>query len=637
MSKKTFVTDDYILSSEWDWDKNSKLGISPAQTTNHSGKKVWWICSNGHSYDATVANRTNGKGCPICAGRKVLIGYNDLETWCIENQRTDLIEEFDTAKNGFTMQAITKGCGKGIWWICTNGHSYNASLHHRINMNTGCGICSHKILLSGYNDLQTTHPDIAKEFDVERNGTTPDRVMAGSVKAKYWFVCPKGHNYSTTLLNRMHGRNCPICSRDRHISFPEKALLFYLSRYFTTVSENYRAEFLGNKELDIYIHCKRYAIEYDGRAWHRSVKRDIDKDNICSQNGVTLIRVRETGCPEYESTSIKYYVAPDSDRELEEAICSVINTIDPTLSKSIDICIERDRTHIYELMELSEKNNSIISRRPEIRAFWDHELNGILLPEQVSFSSTKRIHFACAQGHKWTSSVRSFYATPHCPICSGKRIVRGFNDLGTTNPELKAFWSERNRLNIGKYSPGSNVIVFWKCDKCNGEYSMRIAEKVRKKTGCPYCNNRQLLSGFNDLESCDAKLAEEFDVGKNGLLPSQVICGGHKVYWWKCTYGHSYQAQMMNRRRGTGCPICAGKRVIIGDNDLQSCFPEIAKEFDTQNNGGKTAQSFTAYSNSKVWWKCSKCNSVWLTSIEKRTKRGQGCPVCAKAKGNHTV
>ena len=96
------------LMAEWDWNKNSNLGFNPKEITYHSGKKVWWICEKGHSFDATVANRANGKGCPICAGRKVLVGYNDLETWCVNNNRLDLIEEFDNEKNAVSMKNITK-------------------------------------------------------------------------------------------------------------------------------------------------------------------------------------------------------------------------------------------------------------------------------------------------------------------------------------------------------------------------------------------------------------------------------------------------------------------------------------------------------------------------------------------------
>ena len=561
--EKKYVSDNAQLMVEWDWEKNTELGFDPTKLTCGSGKKVWWICEKMHSFDATVANRSNGKGCPICAGRKVLVGYNDLETWCMENNRIDLIEEFDKEKNDFSMKEITKSCKKEVWWLCPNGHSYSATLHHRIRMNTGCGACSHKVFLSGHNDLQSTNPEIAKEFDVEKNGITPDQVMAGSNNKKYWFICPKGHSYSATLLNRKKGRNCPICAKEMHVSFPEKAIFFYLKKYNFEVKENYRAPYLKNKEFDIYIANINFAIEYDGKVWHKNIQRDIEKDYISEINGVKLIRIREIGCPDYDSASIKFYVTAESIGELEDAIRFVIKTANPIieLNDTLDINIERDRTSIYELMDLSEKSNSILSKRPEIEHFWDYERNGMLKPDQVSFSSLKIAKFICPEGHRWESKVRNFYVSPRCPICSGKRILKGFNDLGTTNPELKEIWSEKNKLSIDNYSHGSNETVLWKCENCQCEYEMRIADKTTKKYGCPYCNNRKILKGFNDLETINPTLAKEWNYQKNNeLMPIDVTPNSHIKVWWRCSQGHEWQAAICNRNKGQECPICYKER-----------------------------------------------------------------------------
>jgi len=633
MSEKHYISENGQLMAEWDWEKNNALGINPKSFTLGSDKKVWWICDKGHSYEARIANKNHGQGCPYCAGKKVLVGFNDLQTWCIQNNRLDLIEEFDSRKNNFTIHDITRGSGKKVWWKCPNGHSYNTTLNHRIKMNTGCGICSHKVFSSGHNDLLTTNPEIAEEFDVEKNGITPDQVMAGSNNKKYWFLCPKGHSYSATLLNRKKGRNCPICAKEMHISFPEKAIVFYLMKYNFVVKESYHAPYLKNKEFDIYIEDVNIAIEYDGKAWHKNIKRDIEKDSISDNNGVKLIRIREIGCPDYDSSSIKYYVTAESIRELEEAIRFVIRTANTAIeaNNNLDINIERDRTLIYELMELSEKSNSILSRRPEVEIFWDKELNGILNPDQVSFSSTKVVKFVCPEGHKWEGKVRNFYLSPRCPFCSGEQILAGYNDLGTTHTELRAIWSEKNPRSIENYTYGSNETVLWKCTSCNGEYSMRIAEKAIKKYGCPYCNNRKLLNDYNDLYSCNKVLSEEFDSEKNGVLPSQVIYGGNQVFWWKCSKNHSYQATIFSRRKGYGCPYCNSKKVLVGYNDLLTLNPQLAGEWHPTKNGIQKPQDFTVNSHKNVWWEC-KNGHVFQETIDARN-RGYGCPICS----NHRI
>lgn len=79
---------------------------------------------------------------------------------------------------------------------------------------------------------------------------------------------------------------------------------------------------------------------------------------------------------------------------------------------------------------------------------------------------------------------------------------------------------------------------------------------------------------------------------------------------------------------GAGCPVCAGKQILPGFNDLASQYPELAKEWDTERNGSLTPDSVSAYSNRKAWWHCEK-NHSYQAVIATRTMRGSGCPYCA--------
>ena len=62
-----------LVSSEWNYGKNYPL--TPSDFTYASNSKVWWVCTEGHSYEAQISNRTRGTrgtGCPYCSGRKTL-------------------------------------------------------------------------------------------------------------------------------------------------------------------------------------------------------------------------------------------------------------------------------------------------------------------------------------------------------------------------------------------------------------------------------------------------------------------------------------------------------------------------------------------------------------------------------------
>ena len=100
--------------------------------------------------------------------------------------------------------------------------------------------------------------------------------------------------------------------------------------------------------------------------------------------------------------------------------------------------------------------------------------------------------------------------------------------------------------------------------------------------------------------------------------------------WWKCAKGHEWQATIAHRNNGTGCPICVGKKVLSGNNDLETLNPKLASEWNYEKNNELKPQDFTPNSNKKVWWKCSNGHE-WQAVINNRNK-GSGCPICYKEK-----
>lgn len=133
-----YVVDDNRLISEWDYAKNNEIGLNPTTTVVGSNKKAWWVCPNGHSYQSVIVNRSKrGTGCPYCSNYYVLKGFNDLET-----KFPQLAREFDVEKNGKKPDEVLAGGDKKYWWICPNGHSYDAAMNRRIERANGCPYCS---------------------------------------------------------------------------------------------------------------------------------------------------------------------------------------------------------------------------------------------------------------------------------------------------------------------------------------------------------------------------------------------------------------------------------------------------------------------------------------------------------------
>lgn len=105
----------------------------------------------------------------------------------------------------------------------------------------------------------------------------------------------------------------------------------------------------------------------------------------------------------------------------------------------------------------------------------------------------------------------------------------------------------------------------------------------------PYCGDRKVLKGYNDLRTTHPEIAREWNKERNGdLKPTNVITSSNKRVWWKCKEGHEWSGLIANRaRRGKadpGCPYCSGRKVLAGFNDLAATHPGIAAMWHPRMN-----------------------------------------------------
>ena len=114
------------IASEWHPSKNGNS--RPEEFVGKSNKRVWWLCPKGHSYDSIISNRTRKitRGCPYCSGHKVGDDNNLLFLF------PDIAKEWHPIKNGeFKPDKVTHASHKKVWWLCPNGHSYDATIANR--------------------------------------------------------------------------------------------------------------------------------------------------------------------------------------------------------------------------------------------------------------------------------------------------------------------------------------------------------------------------------------------------------------------------------------------------------------------------------------------------------------------------
>ena len=548
--EKRYVSDDARLISEWHWEKNTD--IAPSKLTLGSNKKVWWVCQNGHEWQAMINNRSKGRNCPYCSGRKVL---------------------------------------------------------------------------EGYNDLQTIDPIISAEWNYEKNGALKPESFTAKSNRKVWWKCNKGHEWQTTIAHRNEGNGCPVCLTERHTSFPEYALVYYLENCGMKILHSYKGK---GYELDIYIPSHKIAIEYDGYYWHKNkFKQDLDKNSKCKKDGIKLFRIRE-GLSSLNDSSIDYII----QRNQTDLSITLERLLKEITQISVAVDLKRDALAIENLREFTEKEGSILYSNPTLANEWNYEKNGKLKPENFLVSSNKKVWWKCQNGHEWQATINHRSSGTGCPYCSGKRVLKGYNDLQTVNPTLAAEWNhnQNGELRPETFTANSNIKVWWKCQ--NGhEWQATISHRHNGR-GCPYCSGKKVSVGYNDLQTANSTIANEWNYEKNGdLKPEMFTANSGKKVWWKCRNGHEWQATIDGRNRGNGCPYCSSRKISVGYNDLQTVNPAIANEWNYEKNGDLKPEMFTANSHKKVWWLCRKGHE-WQAVIYNRNN-GRGCPVCAKKRNDY--
>ena len=269
---------------------------------------------------------------------------------------------------------------------------------------------------------------------------------------------------------------------------------------------------------------------------------------------------------------------------------------------------------------------------PVLLAQWDRKRNGDLTPNDVTHGSHRRVWWRCEKGHSWQAEVKSrTLLGAGCPVCAGKTVVPGVNDLATLRPELAAQWHpERNLpLTPERIAPGSHKRVWWVCGK--GHVWQAAAAARANGERCPVCAGKVVIPGENDLAALYPEIAAQWDGEKNGRLTAKEVSPySNRKAWWRCREGHSWQAAIAARtKRKTGCPYCTGRKVLAGYNDLATAEPFVAMQWHPTLNAPLTPEQVSAGSRRQVWWQCS-LGHVWKARVHSRTgKQRSGCPVCA--------
>ena len=554
--------DNPTVAAEWDDEKN--IGIRPEDYSGGSEKNVWWLCKKcGHSWKAKIYSRTEGRGCPKCGAKRLNPGINDLATLS-----PALAGEWDYEKN-FPLHPtdVTGGSNEYAWWKCKkHGHSWYAQISKRFKRNQDCPICTNQQILAGFNDLATTHPHIAAEWNRRKNnGKFPEHYTKGA-DVYVWWECSKcDHEWESLIYSRTSKKpsGCPCCARN---------ILVRGVNDLQTVNPAVAAEWDNEKNAGLNS-CDVAANDND-KAWWRCKLGHSWEASIASRNS-------GRGCP---------------------------------------YCTNR---------LLLRGFNDLATRNPALAVEWHNEENWPLTAHDVIYGSHDYAWWKCDKGHRWRARISTRANGTDCPYCKHKVVSPGETDLATVRPDIADAWDYANNYPFtpDQVAAWSNKHVWWKCKKCGQSYKTAIDNRAGADS-CPYCNGKLPIVGKTDFATVHPELRNEFICAiSSNDTPESVVAGSGKRARWRCEEGHVWEATFYSRHKGGTCPFCNGTLAIPGDTDAGTITPELLREWDTDRNEGYDLRTLKPFCNARFWWKCDRCHQSWQSTVGARTG-GSQCPRC---------
>ena len=495
---------------------------------------------------------------------KLIVGVNDLETWCKKNNKEHLLDEFDYGLNAhLTPKDISYGSNARVWWRCKHNHSWQTSITHRTHDNTGCSKCNNQTSFAEqtilyyakqcFSTVINRYSDLGFELDIYIPSIQTAIEYDGLIYHKHKSKIEKNKNRQCknsgiTLIRIREEGLCEysdcVCifrknSKDiNNFNTILKKLFDYLNidnvdidifRDYSKILGNYKTLFLENS-----LSVKRPKIAAE---WHPTLNGKLKPENF-SYGSNHVVWWRCDKGHEWQA-SVK-------DRSRNKHNCPYCSGHKVLIGFN-DLqawCKENDMNYLIEEWN-DEKSITDFTKGSRYKANWKCR--------------------TC--GHEWRARIKDRSRNRHnCPYCVGRRILTGFNDLQA--------WCEENDMNylieewddeksITDFTKGSHYEANWKCRSCGYKWQARIGHRTGDKRNCPYCSGHRALVGANDLQAwCEENdmnyLIEEWD---DESKITDFTKGSHYEANWKCrSCGYKWQARIGHRVLDrTGCPKCAKK------------------------------------------------------------------------------
>ena len=489
------------------WHPTLNGSVLPDSVTSRSNKKFFWLCDKGHTYESTPDKRVNGEGCPYCNNRRLLVGYNDLET-----TYPVIAAEGDYGFNEGTPKDYTfRSMYKAHWKCSICGHEWEAKIRDRVDSKYKlCPKCTavkrgeekHKRALLDHGGI--TDPFLLSEWDYEKNDRGPEEYTPKSNEDVYW-VCSKcGYHFRAKINNRALRKSCACCSG--------KIVVPGINDFATT-HPKLAEEWHPTKNGDLKPSDVTYGMatrvwwvcpeghEYPATLLHRSSGTNCPICNSGRQTSFAEQAVYFYVKKVFPDAISRYTEIFSKGMELDIYIPSIKLGIEydgmawhktdmlPRERKKYRICQENG----IRLLRLMEKppENGILTTADESLTIMDG-------PMHEKKHLAKAIRFLLdkidPESNPWTRRKPIFHSRVDVNLDRDEAEIRKYmtkmrkGSFAEQYPELAKEWhpTRNGDLTPDKVKSHSDISVWWICPTCGHDYCTSVGHRV-DGTGCPKC------------------------------------------------------------------------------------------------------------------------------------------------------
>ena len=635
------------LIKEWDCQKNGN--ISPDMVTWGSKKKVWWTCSENHSWITTPHSRSIGRGCPECSksigvekSRKTRLS----KSGSLAEKFPILVNEWDFELNDIQPTDVSPFSSKRVHWVCKLNHKWSATIYNRTGNGSGCPECNpqtSKIEIYILCELRSIFAKTQwrRKFNgVECDIYIPEINLGLEIDGGYWhedkFIKDEQKNEFFKGINIQL-----IRVRDETLPNTSAMGIQYKNGEDLQIIANRLFDFLS-----------QFDVKFLTYKFHQSAKNEFNK--MVSRlpappEGETLSDTHPEIAGEWDYRK-NYPLTPDlfstGSSQKFFWICPENHSYTSNIKNRVHRhsgcpkCYKNNQTVIAMRGKL--KNTvSLQEKNPDYLSMFDIERNSIN-PSDIPLMSTKKLWWICENMHPFQRNAVSMSVNQLCPTCS--LVI-------FSNPDIaKEFHPSKNvDINVNDLDQASTQKVWWVC-KNGHEWKRDVSGRVREKSGCPHCYNQnrgEILrkSAVHRVGSLQSRMSDFlvlWDYDKNETLPSDVTIKSNIKVWWKCLKGHPpYQQSVIDKTNGQDCPVCANEirvekmRVsrLKKFGSFKENHPELMQYWDNLKNKLLDPSNLTSGSKEKVHWVCPN-HHKWESSLNTMTakRRLHICPVCKNPK-----